>query len=46
MARLLGRTIDMLRQIVFVDNLLPHLREAAADALKGMERGPMAEIRL
>ncbi|GFH13809.1 uncharacterized protein HaLaN_09759, partial [Haematococcus lacustris] len=42
-ARLLIRTVDLLKQITHQNALLPHLREAAREAMKGMDRKPIAE---
>ncbi|KAG2444652.1 hypothetical protein HXX76_001396 [Chlamydomonas incerta] len=44
MARLLIRTIDLLKQLQHNAHLLPELKEAAAEALRGMDRKPVAEI--
>ena len=43
-ARLLMRTADMLRQIVRNANFLPDIREAASEALLGMDRKPIADL--
>ncbi|MEW5304338.1 MAG: hypothetical protein WDW36_006955 [Sanguina aurantia] len=42
-ARILIRTIDLLRQVVFNSTQLPYLKAAANEALKGMDRSPVAE---
>jgi superfamily II RNA helicase len=42
-ARLLIRTVDLLKQISWQHALLPHLRDAAQEALRGMDRKPIAE---
>lgn len=42
-ARLLIRTADLLKQISWQKDLLPHLSEACIEALQGMERKPIAE---
>ncbi|EFJ43524.1 hypothetical protein VOLCADRAFT_119055 [Volvox carteri f. nagariensis] len=44
MARLLIRTIDLLKQLQHNSHLLPELRDAAAEALRGMDRKPVAEL--
>lgn len=44
MARLLARTTDLLKQIVFHENLLPYLKEPARAALKGMDRKPISDL--
>ncbi|GLC66436.1 hypothetical protein PLESTF_000427200 [Pleodorina starrii] len=44
MARLLIRTIDLLKQLQHNAHLLPELKEAAAEALRGMDRKPVAEL--
>ncbi|GLI69984.1 hypothetical protein VaNZ11_014636 [Volvox africanus] len=44
MARLLIRTIDLLKQLQHNCHLLPELRDTAAEALKGMDRKPVAEL--
>ncbi|KAG2495596.1 hypothetical protein HYH03_006196 [Edaphochlamys debaryana] len=44
MARLLIRTIDLLKQVKNNDHLLPELKEAASEALRGMDRKPVAEL--
>ena len=44
MARLLIRTIDLLKQLQHNAHLLPQLKEAAAEALRGMDRKPVAEL--
>lgn len=44
LARLLIRTTDLLKQIAFQEQLLPFLREAAVQALRGMDRKPVAEL--
>jgi superfamily II RNA helicase len=43
-ARLLMRTADLLRQIVRNGNFLPDIREAASQALEGMDRKPIADL--
>lgn len=44
LARLLGRTADLLRQITFISHLLPDLRDSAQKALKAMNRSPISEL--
>ncbi|KAG2449071.1 hypothetical protein HYH02_005820 [Chlamydomonas schloesseri] len=44
MARLLIRTIDLLKQLQHNAHLLPELKDAAAEALRGMDRKPVAEL--
>lgn len=46
MARLLARTIDMLKQVVYCDHLLPYLKDAAKQALAGMDRKPVSDLAL
>lgn len=43
-ARLLVRTVDLLKQIKWNAALLPHLQQPAKEALKGMDRKPIAEV--
>ncbi|GFR39875.1 hypothetical protein Agub_g377 [Astrephomene gubernaculifera] len=43
LARLLMRTSDLLRQLLHSAHLLPALREAAAEALRGIDRKPVAD---
>ncbi len=42
-ARLLIRTVDLLKQISWQKEALPHLMEPCLEALKGMDRKPIAE---
>jgi hypothetical protein len=42
-ARLLIRTVDLLKQIGWLQGLLSHLRDSVLDALRGMERKPIVE---
>lgn len=42
-ARLLVRTIDLLKQMTYNGSLLPHLREAAMEGLRGMDRKPITD---
>eukprot|EP00200_Dunaliella_tertiolecta_P005053 CAMPEP_0202359206 /NCGR_PEP_ID=MMETSP1126-20121109/12588_1 /ASSEMBLY_ACC=CAM_ASM_000457 /TAXON_ID=3047 /ORGANISM="Dunaliella tertiolecta, Strain CCMP1320" /LENGTH=1135 /DNA_ID=CAMNT_0048952565 /DNA_START=212 /DNA_END=3620 /DNA_ORIENTATION=- len=42
-ARLLVRTIDLLKQMTYNSTLLPHLREAAMLALRSMDRKPITD---
>jgi hypothetical protein len=47
-ARLLARTSDLLRQVVHAGDgaLLPHLRQSARAALRGMDRPPVSDFTL
>ncbi|KAF5836973.1 P-loop containing nucleoside triphosphate hydrolase protein [Dunaliella salina] len=42
-ARLLVRTIDLLKQMTYNSTLLPHLRDAAMEGLRGMDRKPITD---
>lgn len=44
MARLLIRTIDLLKQVQHNAHMLPELKGAAAEALRGMDRKPVADL--
>jgi len=46
MARLLARTVDMLKQISHNDALLPYLRDPARAAFQAMNRKPIADMLL
>ncbi len=43
-ARLLGRTADLMRQITFVSDLLPGIQAAAREGLKTMIRSPISDL--
>lgn len=43
-ARLLSRTVDMLRQVSHCDSLAPGLRSAAREAVKSMSRIPITDM--
>jgi superfamily II RNA helicase len=43
-ARLLTRTLDMLRQVAFCDTLLPPLRRSARQAMVAMDRKPISDL--
>lgn len=43
-ARLLTRTVDLLRQVGFCDTLLPQLRRAARQAGAAMDRAPISDL--
>lgn len=43
-ARLLSRTVDLLRHAYFCDGLPPRLRAAARKAMKAMNRNPIADL--
>jgi superfamily II RNA helicase len=46
MARLLARTVDVLRQALFLEHLLPYLMGPAREALRGMDRPPISDLTL
>lgn len=46
MARLLARTVDVLRQALFVEHLLPYIVGPARDAVRGMDRQPISDLTL
>lgn len=46
MARLLARTVDVLRQMLFLEHLLPYLMGPARDAVRGMDRPPISDLTL
>ena len=46
MARLFARTVDVLRQALFLDHLLPYILGPARDAVRGMNRQPISDLTL
>ena len=44
MARLLARTVDVLRQALFLEHLLPYLMGPARDAIRGWDRPPISDL--
>jgi superfamily II RNA helicase len=44
LARLLGRTADLLRQIIFIAHVLPGVKDNAKAALRSMNRSPISEL--
>ena len=43
-ARLLGRTADLMRQITFINDLLPDIQTNARSSLKAMMRAPISDL--
>lgn len=43
-ARLLGRTADVLRQLIHVEDLPQEVRQTARQAVKAMNRAPISEL--
>jgi hypothetical protein len=46
MARLLARTVDVLRQALFLEHLLPYIVAPARQAIRGMDRSPISDLTL
>ena len=44
MARLLARTVDVLRQVLFLEHLLPYVVGPARDAVRAMDRSPISDL--
>ncbi|KIY96267.1 hypothetical protein MNEG_11697 [Monoraphidium neglectum] len=46
MARLLARTVDVLRQAIFLEHLLPYIVPPAREAVRAMDRPPISDLTL